>query len=76
LEDDVPDRFQTTHSLERLAFLSDRVLKIADIDPALTGSERVSLIRAAQLIAVVREGAPIGPTLAASEIGSGHSLTT
>jgi hypothetical protein len=55
LEDDVPDQFPTTPSLERLAFLSDRVFKIADIDPALTGSERASLVMAGQLIAVVRE---------------------
>jgi hypothetical protein len=31
-------------------------LKIADVDPALSGSERASLIMAAQLIAQVAEG--------------------
>jgi hypothetical protein len=40
--------------VERLAFLSERVLKIADVD--LSGCERASLIMAAHLIAVVREG--------------------
>jgi hypothetical protein len=55
LEDDMPEPFPTAPSVERLAFLSDRVLKIADIDPALTGSERTALLMAAELIAVVRE---------------------
>jgi hypothetical protein len=41
--------------LERLAFLSERVLKVADVDPALSGSERASLMMAAQLIGSVRE---------------------
>jgi hypothetical protein len=52
----LPDQFPTPKSVERLAFLSERVLKIADVDPGLSGSERASLMMAAQLIAVVREG--------------------
>jgi hypothetical protein len=35
--------------------LSDRVSKVAELDPALSSSERASLLLAAQLIAVVRE---------------------
>jgi hypothetical protein len=49
-------QFPTPIGVERLAFLSERVLKIADLDSALTGSERASLVMAAQLIALVREG--------------------
>jgi hypothetical protein len=56
MEANLPDQFPTPKSVERLAFLSERVLKIADVDPGLSGSERASLMMAAQLIAVVREG--------------------
>jgi len=38
-----------------LAFLSDRVTKIATTDPALSPSERASLMLAAQMITQVRE---------------------
>jgi hypothetical protein len=56
MEAPLSDQFPTPIGVERLALLSERVLKIADIDPSLSGSERASLIMAAQLIAVVREG--------------------
>jgi hypothetical protein len=55
MEADLTDQFPTPTGVERLAFLSERVLKIADVDPGLTGSERTSLVMAGQLIAVVRE---------------------
>jgi hypothetical protein len=50
----VPDQFPTPLRLEQSAFLSDRVTKIASIDPALSASERTSLLLAAQMINQVR----------------------
>jgi hypothetical protein len=52
----LPEQFPTPQRIEQLAFLSDRVTKIASIDPALSASERTSLLLAAQMINQVREG--------------------
>ena len=51
------DRFPTPRGVERLGFLSDRVSRVAELDPTLSSSERASLLLAAQLIAAVRQGA-------------------
>jgi hypothetical protein len=56
MEAPLSDQLPTPTGVERLAFLSERVLKMADVDPSLSGSERASLRMAAQLIAVVRKG--------------------
>jgi hypothetical protein len=41
--------------VERLAYLGERVTKVAHDDPALASSERVSLILAAEMIARVHD---------------------
>jgi hypothetical protein len=51
----LPEQFPTPLRIEQLAFLSDRVTKIATTDPALSPSERASLMLAAQMITQVRE---------------------